>query len=97
MGAEVSALIITFESSHMAIRAERALKVLGITVDLIPVPRQISSACGFCLIVPSATIMAHGIDPIRAQTEPGRESLWSVCEHGQTTGTRKEKHYERIQ
>jgi len=81
----------------MAIRAERALKVLGIAVDLIPVPREISSACGFCLRVPSAAIMARGIDPIRAQTAPGRESLWSVAEHRMAAGTRKERHYERIQ
>ncbi len=43
-------LLATFESSHAALRAEGALKAAGLPVELIPVPRQISSDCGFCLL-----------------------------------------------
>ncbi len=80
----------------MAIKAERALKALGITVELIPVPRQISSACGFCLSIGSVAIARQGMRTIRDQTGQGRESLWSVTEHRLPTGNRKERRYERI-
>lgn len=38
--------IITFYSTHLALRFEKLLKDEGIEVKIIPVPRQISSSCG---------------------------------------------------
>jgi len=38
--------VFLFESVHRVMRAEKALKEKGIEVDLIPVPREISSDCG---------------------------------------------------
>ena len=41
--------IITFESVHYVMRAEKLLKQNGYEVRLIPVPRKISSDCGMAL------------------------------------------------
>lgn len=38
--------IILFGSIHQVMRAEKAFKEQGIDIDLIPVPREISSECG---------------------------------------------------
>lgn len=38
--------VITFHSTHLAIKAERALRAASIDVRMIPVPRHISSNCG---------------------------------------------------
>lgn len=41
--------IITFPSIHYALKAEARLKKSGISVKLIPVPRNLSSDCGIAL------------------------------------------------
>ncbi len=38
--------ILILQSVHQVMRAEKILKGKGIKVDLIPVPREISSDCG---------------------------------------------------
>ena len=38
--------VFLFESVHRVMGAEKILKEKGIEVDLIPVPREISSDCG---------------------------------------------------
>jgi hypothetical protein len=38
--------VIIFESIHRVMKAEKLLKGKGIEIDLIPVPREISSDCG---------------------------------------------------
>ena len=44
--------IITFESVHQALRAEKVLKKEGIAVTILPVPRDISSDCGIAVKFP---------------------------------------------
>ncbi|ADO76288.1 DUF3343 domain-containing protein [Halanaerobium praevalens] len=39
-------LIFTFYSTHLALEFENVLKANQIDVNIIPVPRQISSSCG---------------------------------------------------
>jgi hypothetical protein len=39
----------TFSSVHHVLQAEKVLQDAGITLDSIPVPREISSDCGICL------------------------------------------------
>jgi hypothetical protein len=92
---ESSALIVTFSSSHTALRSERSLKGRGLAVDLIPVPREISSACGFCLLVP---LGVEGMrEMVESATAAERESIWLVLERPEDGGARrKEKRYERI-
>lgn len=44
--------VVLFYSTSAAIRAESLAQQAGMTVRLIPVPRQLSSDCGVCLRFP---------------------------------------------
>lgn len=63
-------LLATFPSSQAALRAEQRLKREGLKVELIPVPRQIRSTCGFCLLC-----SIEGPFP-----DLGEEGLWQVLD-----------------
>ena len=39
----------TFHATYAVLKAEKILKRLGVTVKMIPVPRQISSNCGISI------------------------------------------------
>jgi len=41
--------VFVFESVHRVMKAEKLLKGKGIKIDLIPVPREISSDCGVAI------------------------------------------------
>ena len=41
--------VLLFSSVHQVMRTEKLLKEKGIEVDLIPVPRDISSDCGIAI------------------------------------------------
>lgn len=41
--------VLIFSSIHQVMRAEKLLKGKGIEIDLIPVPREISSDCGVAI------------------------------------------------
>jgi hypothetical protein len=41
--------VALFGSTQRVLKAEKLLKGAGLTIKLIPVPRQISSDCGVCL------------------------------------------------
>lgn len=43
--------VLVFESIHDVMSAEKELKVLAISLDLVPTPRQISSDCGMAIAV----------------------------------------------
>jgi hypothetical protein len=43
--------VLVFESIHDVMRAEKELKALAISLDLVPTPRQISSDCGMAIAV----------------------------------------------
>ncbi len=104
MSRDPDAFIVTFESSHAAIRGERALKGDPEGIELVPVPREISSACGFCLRVPlpadpGETGAAGGSGAVLEtilRSIPLRESLWAAWETDEPGSRRKEKRYERI-
>ena len=40
---------MVFESIHYVIKGEKTLKRAGLQIDVIPVPREISSDCGMAL------------------------------------------------
>ncbi len=48
-----SRMVFLFESVSAVLVAEKALKNMGITHKLIPVPKQLSSDCGVCIRVES--------------------------------------------
>ena len=66
-------LLATYASSHEALKAEQNLKAAGLQVELIPVPRQVRSSCGFCLLV---DVQDHG----HILQESGAKGLWRVKE-----------------
>jgi hypothetical protein len=88
-------LIATFSGSHAALAAEQALLGAGLAVELIPVPRQIHSDCGFCLL--------SGFDPGTAESgrrlqllrDWGAQGLWLVSATPHSASSRKVKNYER--
>jgi hypothetical protein len=41
--------VVLFHSVHGALKAEKVLLAAGLEHKLIPVPRHLSSNCGFCL------------------------------------------------
>lgn len=41
--------LISFESTHMAIKSEKLLKDVNLDIRIIPVPREITSSCGLSL------------------------------------------------
>jgi hypothetical protein len=86
-------LLATFPSSHAALAAERRLLDAGRAVELIPVPRQVHSDCGFCLLgaehEPGGADTREWLDALRAC---GARGLWRV-----EADPRKEKIYERIE
>ena len=49
-------LLLTFESIHQALAAEKAFQEDGFEHDLIPVPRNISSDCQMALRIPPAQL-----------------------------------------
>jgi len=40
--------VITFHTTHFALKAKKVLEKSGIPFETIPVPREFSSDCGFC-------------------------------------------------
>lgn len=46
---DVNYSVIIFYSSSLAIKAEKLMKNAGLTVKLIPIPRNLSSDCSVCL------------------------------------------------
>ena len=43
--------VILFPSIHFVFQAEKMIKGKGFSIDLIPVPRQLSSDCGICMLI----------------------------------------------
>lgn len=48
-------LILLFNSVHYVLKAEKLLIDAGFTVKTKPVPRQLSSDCGICLLIEKAS------------------------------------------
>ena len=44
--------VITFHTTHFALKAKKVLQKDKINIEMIPVPRELSSDCGFCCKVP---------------------------------------------
>jgi hypothetical protein len=44
--------VITFHTIHFALKAKRVLNKNGKNLEMIPVPREFSSNCGFCCKAP---------------------------------------------
>jgi hypothetical protein len=42
-------LILTFQSTHLVLKAEQVLLSKGIKLDIIPTPKDITSECGMSI------------------------------------------------
>jgi len=47
-------VLLTFESIHQVLAAEKALLDAGLAPDLVPVPKEISANCGMAITLPPA-------------------------------------------
>jgi len=47
--------LLVFESVHQVMKAEKLLKGQGVKIDLIPMPREISSDCGVAIELSSVS------------------------------------------
>ena len=99
MSASRHALIVTFRTTHAALRAERAFLDKGYAIELIPVPRGISSDCGFCV----KAALPDGTEPCSSMmamaAELSFEAVWMETKDEAAAAEesyRKEKRYERI-
>ncbi len=48
-------LVFIFDSIHYVLKAEKALKKEGVSCELVPVPREISSDCGMAVAIDEST------------------------------------------
>ena len=91
MSSAEEAVILTFHSVHAAIRAERMLKARGLSPGLIPVPREIASDCGFCLLLEGFRgTIAETLD-----TGLEYEAIWRRWADTDMKG--RKRNYERIE
>jgi hypothetical protein len=79
-------ILATYPSSHAALDAERSLKAAGFSVDLIPVPRQVHSRCGFCLLLDMA-----GDEAALGTTGP--DQVWRALDPAPGTHRRRYEPY----
>ena len=89
-------LLVTFGTSHAALAAEQALRDQGLPVELIPVPRQLRSDCGFCLLAEAGPAGPEAESRLRAFRACAPQGLWRVLVGRTTASPRKVKTYERI-
>lgn len=82
----MSNYLITFLSTHHALKAEKTLKNKNEKIDLIPTPREISSECGFSLYFEDLNT-----DPLDNMNGLPFEAVYMI----KITGEGK-KRYERI-
>ena len=73
--------VLLFPSIHFVLQAEKLIKGKGFSIDLIPVPRQLSSDCGICMLIEweqretlyalleEAGVRIEGVHPL-----PGKEN-----------------------
>jgi hypothetical protein len=98
---------VTFHTTHAALRAERAFLDKGYAIELIPVPRGISSDCGFCVkaALPDGRGFGgnalDGTEPCSSMmalaAELSFEAIWVETTEAAAVESRgKEKRYERI-
>lgn len=64
--------VLLLESIHQVIRVERLLKEKGLKIDLIPIPREISSDCGMAVELP-LEVEAEALRILEANRIPLRD------------------------
>ena len=70
-----SDIYLLFNSIHYVMKAEELLKNAGIIIDLVPVPREISSDCGMCITFPEPDLR-EVISLVSEQEFPGGTKIF---------------------
>jgi len=83
----LNSFVLTFQSTHDAMKEEERLSEGGISMKLIPTPREISSECGFSIKVKSVDLS------IAEKLTEGPNSIDKIYLQYTTGGNRK---YEEI-
>ena len=94
-------IVLTFASIHAALSAEKATakrsRESGLQApELVPLPPQVKSDCGFGLLFASAESLDDTFVSRFPESEIEFEAAYSVVEIDAESGKRKEKRYERI-
>lgn len=51
------ALLIAFDSTQQALRAEMLLEYADIEIDLFPTPKEITAGCALCILFPDESLV----------------------------------------
>lgn len=80
---------LLFDSIHYVMKAEELLKEAGVTIDLVPVPREISSDCGMCIAF-AAQDRQKTMELISAPKLPGKITLYQKTAPGRYQEIKKD-------
>jgi hypothetical protein len=83
--ADPGSCVGTFHATWAVLKSEKLLKAAGITVKLVPVPRQISSNCGIAI-----RFDCSRFDEVAAALSPVRDDLEGFYQPGDGAWRRRE-------
>jgi len=91
----VEIAVLTFSSTHAALKAEKRLKEKGMVGELVPVPREISASCGLAWLgekeaveEAQAELAAEGIEVERMKVlSPEAGARWAWLLKGRREGS----------
>lgn len=72
--------VITFSSTHQAMKAEEILTEENYELELVPTPRQLSSECGFALLIVGAD--SKSIYNSCQKNQIGFSGIYKKIKHG---------------
>ncbi|MEW6519128.1 MAG: DUF3343 domain-containing protein [Thermodesulfobacteriota bacterium] len=85
--------VVILFSIHFVLKAEKLLKANGISHDVIPVPREISSDCGMAVEFPCLAkervlelLSSAGLRIAGLYSREGRDSFHAICPEKLTAG-----------
>ncbi len=89
MSSKEVGLLLTFPSVHAALTTEGRLKAAGLALEMIPLPRDISSACGYGIL------LGPGAGDRAWISDVDLEASYRVYETEPKDGSRRKRYYER--
>lgn len=89
LSSKEAGLLLTFPSVHAALATEERLKAAGLALEMIPLPREISSACGYGILLGPGAGAEAWIKSVDL------EASYKVYETEPEDGSRRRRYYER--
>ena len=78
-------VVLSFEGTHLAMAADKALQTAGVAFTMIPTPTAISAGCGislrmdFSLLEQAREVLAAQVPPIEADAH-GLDESGAYCQ-----------------